>query len=85
MSLATSRNQARSLQDPQLKENLQELRQTDNRTNWFYLVRSYLVLLAVIGGAVCFDLHRQAEGWCWGYSAALFALAIVIVGATQHQ
>jgi len=85
MSLATSRSQARSLQDPQLKENLQELRRTDNWTNWFYLIRSYLVLLVVIGGAVWFDQVRQAEGWCWGYSAALFTLAIVIVGATQHQ
>jgi fatty acid desaturase len=68
-----------------VKEALQRLRRTDNLTNWWYLLRTYLYLALVIGAAVWFDLWRQGEGLAWGWSVPVFALAIVLVGAGQHQ
>lgn len=75
----------KSLQDAALKEELQRLRQTDNRTNWYYLARDYLYLAAVIGAAVWFDQYRAGAGWSWLWSVPIFAIAIVLVGAGQHQ
>jgi len=85
MSLGLSTPVQKSLQDASLKEHLQRLRQTDNVTNWWYLARSYLFFLVVIGAAVWFDLHRQEQGWSWTWSVPVFALAIFLVGAGQHQ
>ncbi len=75
----------KTLQDAELKEHLQRLRQTDNLTNWYYLVRTYLYFAVVIGGAVWFDLYRQAQDWSVLWSVPVFLLAIVLVGAGQHQ
>jgi fatty acid desaturase len=77
--------QARTLKDPALKEQLQLLRQTDNLTNWYYLARTYLFLAAVIGGAVWFHLARFGWGLPWWWEIPLALLAIVLVGAGQHQ
>jgi fatty acid desaturase len=85
MSLGLSNTSQKSLKDAELKEQLQELRQTDNFTNWYYLVRTYLILLVVLGGAVWFDLYRQDQGWSVLWSVPVFLLAILIVGTCQHQ
>ena len=52
----------KSLKDPAL-EKLQELRRTDNLTNWYYLARTYLYLALVIGGTVWFYQYRSGRGW----------------------
>jgi fatty acid desaturase len=75
----------KSMQVPELKEHLQRLRVTDNLTNWYYVVRTYLYLALVIGGAVWFDQWRAEAGWSWLASVPVFAVAIVLVGAGQHQ
>ena len=75
----------KSLQDAALKEKLQELRRTDNFSNLYYLLRTYLYLAIVLGGAVGFDLYRQSAGWSWLVSVPVFFAAIVLVGAGQHQ
>lgn len=76
---------AKSLNDPELKEHLQRLRATDNLTNWYFVVRTYVYLALVIGGAVWFDQWRIGAGLSWWVSIPAFALAIVLVGAGQHQ
>jgi fatty acid desaturase len=85
MSTALTQPRQKSLQDSELKEHLQRLRRTDNLTNWYHFLRTYLFLAVVIGGAVWFDLYRQEQGWPWYASAAVFAAAAVLVGAGQHQ
>ena len=85
MSLVVSNAMPKSLKDAELKDHLQRLRQTDNVTNWLYLARSYVFLALVLVGAIWFDQVRQAEGWCVLYSAAVFVVAIVLIGAGQHQ
>ena len=38
---------AKSLNDPEFKAKLQDLRRTDNVTNWYYIARAYLYLFVV--------------------------------------
>ena len=84
-SVGLTEPRQKSLKDPELKEKLQELRQTDNFTNLYYLVRTYLFFALVIGGAVWFDQARIAAAWSWGWNVPVFLAAIVLVGAGQHQ
>jgi fatty acid desaturase len=84
-SAALSATKEKSLNDPHLKERLQELRRTDNLVNWYYFLRTYLFFVVVIGGAVWFDLWRQQAGFSWLWDVPVFAVAIVLVGAGQHQ
>jgi len=73
------------LKDPELKRTLQELRRTNNVTNWWYIARAYLIGAFAIGGAVAFHQNITAAGWHWLWSVPVFLLAILVVGATQHQ
>jgi fatty acid desaturase len=74
-----------TLSDPAFKKRLQELRQTDNYRNWYYLIRTYALLLAVIGGAVWFYHQTRAGGASVLWNAPVFFAAITIVGALQHH
>ncbi len=85
MSLGLSITKMKSLKDGELKEQLQQLRRTDNLTNWYYLLRTYVFLVVVIGSAVWFDLYRQEQGWSVLWSVPVFLVAIILVGAGQHQ
>ncbi len=75
----------KSLQDPRLKEKLQELRRTDNWTNLFYLLRTYAFLGAVIGGTIAFYYFQAANDLSWLWNVPVTLVAIVLVGAGQHQ
>lgn len=74
-----------SLNGPELKRKLQEIRQTDNVSNWYYLLRTYLILAVVIGGAVNFITHRADWGLHWAWNMPVSLLAILIIGGAQHQ
>jgi len=75
----------KSLGDAAFKAKLQDLRRTDNVTNFYYIARTYLFLVAVIGGAIAFDVWRTAEGWHWASLAPVFFAAAFLVGAGQHH
>jgi fatty acid desaturase len=85
MSSATLSVPAKSLSDPALKARLQELRATDNIINWFYLLSVYAYLAAVIGGAVWFFEAREGLDLSWWLNLPVALIAIVLVGAGQHQ
>jgi fatty acid desaturase len=76
---------ARPLQDAALKEALQRLRRTDNVTNLYYLARTYAYLALVLGGTVWAYHARAAAGLSWWWDVPVTLLAIVLVGAGQHQ
>jgi fatty acid desaturase len=84
-SAALTAPKVKSLKDPELKERLQQLRRTDNVTNWYYLARSYLYLILVIGGTVWFYQWRQSAGLSFWWDVPVTVLAVVLVGAGQHQ
>jgi fatty acid desaturase len=76
---------ANTLSGPVFKKRLQELRQTDNYRNWYFLLRTYALLIAVVGGAVwCYHQTRAGEASLF-WNVPVFFLAIVIVGALQHH
>jgi fatty acid desaturase len=86
MAAATSAQpKMQSLNDPEFKKRLQELRQTDNYRNWFYVVRTYALLVIVIGGAVSFYHFTRAGGASIVWNVPIFCAAIMIVGALQHH
>lgn len=86
MSLATLERAAqKTLQDPEIKSALQELRQTDNWTNWRYLLRTYLYLAAVIGGTVWFYSYQMSADISFWWNVPVTLVAIVLIGAGQHQ
>ncbi len=74
-----------SLTAPELKKRLQELRQTDNFRNWYYLLRTHAMLLATIGGAVWFYHMTRSGGASALWNIPIFFAAITIVGALQHH
>jgi fatty acid desaturase len=76
---------ANFLNDPVLKEKLQELRQTDNAANLYYLARTYLLLGAVIGGYLWLSSLRASADLPFWWDLPALGLAIVAVGALQHQ
>jgi fatty acid desaturase len=84
-STAFPASSAGSLSGPEFKKRLQELRQTDNFRNWYYLLRTYALLFAVIGGAVWFYHVTRAGGASPLWNVPVFVVAIVIVGALQHH
>jgi fatty acid desaturase len=75
----------KTLQDPEFKAALQTLRLTDNWTNWYYLLRTYLYLTLVIGGTIWFYEYQMASGISFWWNVPITLVAIVLVGAGQHQ
>lgn len=75
----------KSLNGPELKAALQALRQTDNWTNWFYLLRSYLFLSLVIGGTIWFYDCQMSSDISFWWNAPVTLVAIMLIGAGQHQ
>lgn len=76
---------AKALNDPEFKARLQDLRRTDNVTNWYYIARAYLYLFLVIGGAVWFFESRADCGLSWWWNVPVAVAAVFLVGAGQHQ
>jgi len=76
---------APSLNSPELKQKLQEIRQCDNITNWFYLLRSWTFLAITIGCTIYFGIHRADWGVHWLWNIPVAILAIMLIGAGQHQ
>ncbi len=78
-------NSQKTLKDPQLKRELQRLRLTDNWTNWFYIARAWLVIAVAIGVAVTVHLAATAAGLSSWWTIPIFVVAIMAIGASQHQ
>lgn len=76
---------SKTLSDPKLKSIIQELRQTDNFTNWWYIFRTYLYLFCVIGGTIWYFEHHADMGFHWATTIPVAIVAIILVGAGQHQ
>jgi fatty acid desaturase len=74
-----------TLSDPALKAELQRLRRTDNLTNWYYIARTYLYLAVVIGAAVWFFEYVRLNDLSWLWAVPVALVAVVLVGAGQHQ
>jgi fatty acid desaturase len=85
MATATLDPTVKSLAGAEVKEMLQQVRRTDNLTNWYYLLRSYLLLALTIGGAVYFFEHWSAWGLHRAWNIPVALVAVLLIGAGQHQ
>lgn len=85
MATAVAAPTTKLLQEPELKARLQQFRQADNLTNWYYLFRSYVILAIAIGGSIYFFNHFAAWRLHWSWAVAVAVVAVVLVGAAQHQ
>lgn len=85
MATAVVEPQAKSLKDPALKQHLQRLRRVNNARAAFDVARTWLFLGLVIAAAVAFDIWRAQAGLHWTWDVPVFATAIVLIGAGQHQ
>jgi fatty acid desaturase len=74
-----------SLADAAFKARLQELRRTNNLTNWYYVAHTYLYLALVLGGTVWFFESRESWDISWWWNVPVALAAIVLIGAGQHQ
>jgi fatty acid desaturase len=74
-----------TLADPRVKEKLQAVRQTDNVTNLYWLIRTWVYLALVIGLTVAFYEMRADWGLHWAWSIPVTILAVTLIGAGQHQ
>lgn len=73
------------LRDPAFRQLLQDIRQTNNWSNWFYVLRSWLILAVILTAAVLgLDSILQAHiGWAWAIPLVL--ISAIFVGAGQHH
>ncbi|QEL13909.1 fatty acid desaturase family protein [Limnoglobus roseus] len=75
----------KTLSDPDFKAALQQLRQSDNVSNWWYITRTYLYLAVVIGATVAFYEYLRQNDITWLWAIPVTLVSIVLVGAGQHQ
>lgn len=86
MSLATDEETlTQALKDPAFKQNLRRFLATDNFTNLWYLLRTWLYLAMVLAGAVLFIEMRPTWGLHWAWYIPVVMIAVVMIGAGQHQ
>ena len=85
MSTTLTDPSPKTLSDAAFKTRLQELRRTNNRTNWFYIARTYVYLALVLGLSVWFFESRAGWELSWWWNGPVALVAIVLVGAGQHQ
>src|SRR5271166_1880060 len=71
--------------DWDLQHQIMQLRKIDNITNLICLVREYVLLAGVIGGAIFISESRAGWDLSWAWNVPVFLIAIVLVGALQHR
>jgi len=71
--------------DPELKSRLREFLATDNHTNFLYIGRAWLIVALTLVGAVYFFENREAWGLSAWWSVSVYLLALLTIGASQHQ
>ncbi len=64
---------------------LQALKARDNVTNWKYLAHVYIVIAAALAAGIWAWSAAVAGSQSWWVSGPVLALAIVAIGAAQHQ
>jgi fatty acid desaturase len=73
------------LRDPAFRQLLQDIRQTNNWTNWFYILRSWLIVAVALTGAVAGLEYVLLSGIGWGWVIPIVIVSAIFVGAGQHH
>ena len=85
-AVARSREEGVSRERPaRVPEEVKVLKARDNVTNWIYLARIYVVIAVSIAAAVYVDQAAMTSQIAWWWSIPATVLAIIAIGASQHQ
>jgi fatty acid desaturase len=76
---------ARGRPNRQSGEEVNALKVRDNVTNWLHLARIYVVIAASVVGAVWVIESARAGDISWWWTLPSTLVAIVAIGASQHQ
>jgi fatty acid desaturase len=76
---------ARERSNRQGAEEVQALKARDNLTNWKHLARIYLVIAASLAGAIWVVAAARGGEISWWWTLPSTLVAIVAIGASQHQ
>ena len=89
MTLSTSKIVApprpEKKRDQLFDREIRVLRARDNGTNFVYLAQIYAILAVTIAGTIWLDAYLSTAGLSLWWSAPVTVLAIVVIGASQHQ
>jgi fatty acid desaturase len=66
-------------------EAVKALKSRDNVTNWVHLAQVYAVIAITIALAIEANEWIADEGFGWGWTLGVNALAALVLGAAQHQ
>jgi fatty acid desaturase len=70
---------------PEMLRRVNALRTIDNFTNWFYLVREWLILGSILALTIAFFWNYAAWGLSWWWNVPVAFLAVILIGACQHR
>lgn len=77
---------AKSLRsDPLVKKTLRSFLRKDNHTNFLFIARAWLLIVVTIAAAGTFFHFRQDWGLSFWWNFPVTILALLSVGASQHQ
>ncbi|MBY0526212.1 MAG: fatty acid desaturase [Gemmataceae bacterium] len=68
-----------------IQRRVNELRSINNRSNWFYLLREYTLLVLVVGLTIAFYQQYAAWGLDWAWNVPVTMVAVLLIGAGQHR
>ncbi len=71
--------------DPAIKSRLKEFLEVDNYTNFLYIGLVYLIAIPTMVGAVAYFEWVSASELSFWWNVPVYLLAVVIIGASQHQ
>ncbi|HYD16111.1 MAG TPA: fatty acid desaturase [Hyphomicrobium sp.] len=66
-------------------DTVRDLKARDNTTNWVYFAQTYAVIIVTIAVAIAATDWIAANGLGWGWTWLVNAIAVLILGAAQHQ
>jgi len=85
MSATLAEPLARELNTREMHQRVNDLRSIDNITNWFYLVREWLLVALVIGLTILFYEYRECWDLSWAWNVPVTLVAVILIGAGQHR
>jgi len=66
-------------------EELQALKARDNVTNFYYLGQVWVIVVVSLVAAIWCDQEVRAAGLGWWWNIPVWTVAILAIGASQHQ
>ncbi|MBM3996004.1 MAG: fatty acid desaturase [Planctomycetes bacterium] len=85
MATATTSETLPTIDDPEIMRQVNELRQIDNSTNWYYLAREWVFIALVIAISVTLFQTFWDGWWSLVWAIPLTFATHLCIGASQHR